>query len=412
MAGNLVSAIEIGTSRTAMAAGRAAAGGGVELLAFAEQETTGMRKGRVVEPDYVARAVRTVRESVEGQLSGGGAIIDAALVCNLGEISCDPVSAEVPVTGDEGRVCAEDVEKALDAMLAAVPEAPDREPLGDAIALYYALDGKGEEIFEPQDMVAEKLSAFGMAMSVDLNAYAALADAAGEGGVKSNLDMFSALASATAVLSPQQKEDGALCLNLGGGTTSYCAYHRRHPIAAGALPVGGDHVTNDLLSAFKPGSTMLANRLKIECGRADPEAVAPEASVRMPDDGSLSVRTVGERAVAQVVHARLDETFRLVRADLEAKGVLPWLGGGIVLVGGAAKTPGVRALASRVFGAPCALATLGTGFQVLDRDPLRNATIWGALCRAVEYERRLESRNASGGVRRFFKNLFSREGAE
>lgn len=411
MTENFVSAIEVGTSRTVMAAGRAAPGGGVELLAFAEQETTGMRKGRVVEPEYVSRAIQTVRESVEAQIPGGGGTIrDAAFVCSFGGISCDPLSAQVPVTGPDGLVDADDVARARSALLSAATVAPGREALGDAMALYFTLDGRGDEILEPRDMAAETLGVCGMSISVDAREWDALAAAADAAGIQNNFEIFSALAAAHAALSPQKKLDGALCIDMGGGTTSYCAYHRGHPIAAGALPVGGDHVTNDLLSAFKPGSSANAGRLKTECGRADPEAVAPESRVRIPDDGSGAARTVSEKAVAQVVHARLDETLRLVRADLDANGVLPWLGGGIVLTGGAAKTPGMAALAARVFGIPCSLATLDTGYPAIDRDPLRNATIWGGLARAIDFERRQAEVAADGGIRRFFKNLFSREG--
>lgn len=410
MTSDLVSVVEVGTSRTALAAGRATPGGGIEVVAFAEQETTGMRKGRVAEPDYVARAVATVREAAEAQLPRGGAIVDAALVCSLGEASCDPLVGKVPVTGEDGRVSPDDVRRAQDALAASVPSVPGRMPLGSAMSLYYTLDGGNDEVREPRDMGASELALHGMVLSVDEASYDTLSDAVGAGGLEINFEIFSGMAAATGALPPQKMEDGALCICLGGGTTCWCAYRNRHPIAAGALPVGGDHVTNDLLSAFRPGSVMLAGRLKTEFGRADPEAVDPAARIGMPQDPGAPVRTVSARAVAQVVHARLDETFRLVKADLESRGVLPWLGGGIVLAGGGALMPGVSGLVSRVFGAPCSLARLETGIPALDDRPELNATIWGGLCKAVRNQRRQAARAASGGVRGFFRNIFSREG--
>ncbi len=407
MTSDIVSVVEVGTTRTVLAAG-CAADEGVRLLAFAEQETTGMRKGRVAEPDYVARAVRTVREEAEAQL--GGRLVDAAIVCSLGDVSCDPVEAEVPVAGADGRVDADDVRRVREALAASVSAEPGRFRLGGTMSLYYTLDGGSEEILEPVDMSASRLGMRGMAVSTDQLAWDRLVDAVGAGGLDVNFEVFSGFAAAAGALSRQKMEDGVLCICLGGGTTAWSAWHRRHPIAAGALPVGGDHVTNDLLSAFRPGSVMLAGRLKTECGRADVEAVDPAARVAMPQDSGGPGRTVSARAVAQVVSARMDETLRLVRADLEARGVLPWLGGGVVLAGGGAKMPGVSSLVSRVFGAPCSVAALRTGVEAIDRDGPLNATIWGALCKAVRHQRVQAAREADGGVRGFFRKIFSREG--
>lgn len=409
MTTNLVSALEIGTSRTVMAVGCASQSGGVELLALAEQETTGMRKGRIVEPQYVARAIQTVREEAESQLDRGGDIVDTTVICSFGEVFCDPVAAEVPVTGENGRVDSEDVARALDALDSATPSTASRVALGDTMRFYYTLDGKNAEVREPIDMAAEKLGVCGMALSVDENAWNRLEEALGAAGLGCNYEIFSGLAAASGALTPQQKEDGALCIDIGGGTTTWCAYLHRHPIAAGALPVGGDHVTNDLLSAFRPGSSLMAGRLKTECGRADPENIPPDARVELPHDAGAPLRTANWKAVSLVIQARLDETLRLVKADLETRGVLPWIGAGVVICGGSALMPGLPALVSRVFGAPCRLATLDTGFKVLDTDPVRHATIWGGLSNAVRYERRQAAARAESGVKRFFKNLFSRE---
>ena len=249
MTSDIVSAMAVGTTRTVLAAG-CATDEGVRLLAFAEQETTGMRKGRVAEPDYVASAVRTVREQAEAQL--GGSLVDTALVCSLGDISCDP--------GDGGLVDADDVRRVREEHASAVPDAPGRVRLGGTMSLYYTLDGGSEEILEPVDMSASRLGMRGMAVSTDQIAWDRLADAVGAGGLDVNFEVFSGFAAATGALSRQKMEDGALCICLGGGTTVWSAWHRRHPIAAGALPVGGDHVTNDLLSGRAPSCSPAGSR--------------------------------------------------------------------------------------------------------------------------------------------------------
>ena len=198
-----------------------------------------------------------------------------------------------------------------------------------------------------------------------------------------NYRIFSGLAAARAALSRQQREDGALCIDLGGGTTSWCAYRGLRPVALGALPVGGEHVTKDLLSAFNPGSLASAERFKRESGQASLRGIAADERVPLHPDLGDPDRTVSRRAAAQVVNARMSELFRLVREDLRRHDALRHLGAGIVLCGGGARLGGAAALAEEIFHAPCSLASFSTGCREIDADPVRNATIWGGLVQAV-----------------------------
>ncbi len=60
----------------------------------------------------------------------------------------------------------------------------------------------------------------------------------------------SGLCSALATLTPEQKECGALVIDLGAGTSSYLVYHDGIIADVGVLAVGGDHVTNDIALGF------------------------------------------------------------------------------------------------------------------------------------------------------------------
>lgn len=61
---------------------------------------------------------------------------------------------------------------------------------------------------------------------------------------------FSGICAALAVLTPEQKRNGVVLVDLGGGTTNYIAYCNNVISAVGCIAVGGDHVTNDIALAF------------------------------------------------------------------------------------------------------------------------------------------------------------------
>jgi len=79
--------------------------------------------------------------------------------------------------------------------------------------------------------------------------------------------LFSGLCSAMAALSAEQKLQGVLLIDLGGGTTDYMAYAPAVIADAGAIGVGGDHVTNDIAKAFRL-STVEAEAMKLPNHRA------------------------------------------------------------------------------------------------------------------------------------------------
>src|SRR6267378_319153 len=63
--------------------------------------------------------------------------------------------------------------------------------------------------------------------------------------------VYNGLASSLALLTNEQKEMGALVIDLGGGATEYVVYTGGIIKHTGVLAVGGDHLSNDLAYGLK-----------------------------------------------------------------------------------------------------------------------------------------------------------------
>jgi cell division protein FtsA len=61
---------------------------------------------------------------------------------------------------------------------------------------------------------------------------------------------------------------------------------------------------------------------------------------------------VSRRAMADIIQPRMAEIFGMVKEQIEKKGYLHLLGGGIVLTGGGALLAGTAELAAEIFGLP------------------------------------------------------------
>jgi len=212
---------------------------------------------------------------------------------------------------------------------------------------------------------------------------------------------FSPLCAGLAVLSPEQKTAGVAVLDLGAGTTGYIAYANRVLACAGSIGVGGDHVTNDIVSGLRLPHAM-AEQLKVEYGSAVPRPAYRHRVVSLPADGAFPERNIRLSDLDAITHARLDELLRWIRADLDSLGILHQLGAGIVLTGGGALLSGIVDLAEQVFNMPC---EIGRPYEVSGLSQVTSAPGYAAVIGMLRYGVRMKSH---GPRRPGLKQLFVR----
>jgi cell division protein FtsA len=257
----------------------------------------------------------------------------------------------VPVLDPEGEIGEEDIEEVMD-VAKAVNLPPDCEIL-HTICQHFTIDGQ-QRVVRPDGMEGRQL---GLDMLVLYGVRNRMHNTV---RVVQNVPLdvsdvvFSGLCSALAVLTPEQKKSGVLLIDLGGGTTEFVAYADNIVAAAGALGVGGDHVTNDIVIAFNI-PTQRAERLKREAGSALIEPAAADRKVSLAPEVGFQGRVFPLTDLHTVINARVDEIFMAIRKALDDDKVPRHLGGGVVLAGGGARLSGIATLAEQVFGLPCTI---------------------------------------------------------
>jgi cell division protein FtsA len=171
--------------------------------------------------------------------------------------------------------------------------------------------------------------------------------------------VFNGLAASLALLSNEQKEMGALVIDLGGGTTNFAVYADGIIKHTGVLAVGGDHVSNDLAYGLKVPLGR-AEQLKIEHGSALVEDTCKGQTITLANELGLPVKTVNLGHLRRVMSLRLEEIFQLIEQDIARAGLLDYLRAGVFLCGGGARIPGILKLAERVFQLPASLGKAST----------------------------------------------------
>ena len=336
-------ALEIGTSRVRVFVGEAREDGGLMITAVGDAASSGMRKGEMFHFDSVCGCVETALRQAEE--AGNLTINEVYLAMSGSQIEGLPHRGEIPV---DGEITPEHLEHVL-RVAKEVTLPADRQILHSIVG-QYSVDGLCG--VNPVGMVGKTLAADVLIVH---GLYSRMINLVRV--VKAlKLDvvelLFSGLCSAMAALSAEQKLQGVLLIDLGGGTTDYVAYAQAKIADAGVIGVGGDHVTNDIARAFRL-ATPEAEALKRQHGDAMVNAAGRTRRIPLPAAAGEAPRTVKQSDLQTIVHLRMEETFGMIRARLAQQNLLHLLGGGVVLTGGGALLKNAPQLAEKVFGLPC-----------------------------------------------------------
>ncbi len=381
MAASLITALEIGTTTVKVLMGEVREDGVLMVAGLGECESRGVRKGEIIEFELALEAVR--RALLDAETNAHRSIGEQVyLSASGGRAESRLHRAGIPVLNeyDEagGEISAEDIEHTLD-VARKIPLQDDRIRL-HTLQQYFEVDGRGG-IVNPAGMLAEELKVemlliHGQRSTVEnlrrlmQNVPVVCADAA-----------FGGFTSALAVLTPEQKRAGSVVIDLGGGTTDFVVYNTGLVKLAGSIAVGGDHITADICSGLSINRRQ-AEKLKQDSGSAVLNRMESEQNISIPAEGGFSGRIVRSSALHAIIHARMEETFRLIADQIEERGLSGVLSAGIVLTGGGSALEGVADLARQVFNAP---AQIGKIQECIGLSTKREGARFAAVLGCVRY---------------------------
>lgn len=341
---NLLAGLDVGTSKVCALVAEAGADNELALLGYGAAPCTGLRKGIVVNIEATVESIKAAMQ--EAERAAGVRIGTVAAGVAGAHIRGLNSHGIVAVRG--GEVSARDIERVIDAARAvAIPL--DRQVL-HILPQQFAVDDQ-EGVRDPVGMAGVRLEARIHIITAAQSYGQNLIKCCERAGITPSDTVFEPLASAEAALFPEERELGVALIDIGGGTTDIIVFHQGAVMHTAVLPLGGNHITNDVAAGLRTPATD-AEKLKIDYGVATGLVVRREETVQVPGVGGREPKVIARRILAEIIEPRMEEIFSLAQREIVRSGVADSLASGVVLVGGSSLLEGTQELAERIFALP------------------------------------------------------------
>ena len=395
----IVLALEIGTSKTVAIAGEIINSSKINVLSFGEEKSGGIKKGDIINLEKAASLAQSAMDKAQSKISN--ASVDCVYLAISGsQISAIRSTGNANISAIDGTISARDIERAKDD--AKSKTLPQNCCFINRVCCGYYVDG--QYVKNPESQKGNLLEAEYWLMYTNKEKLLNLMSVVQTfDNLQINEILHSGIASALSCSTPQQRENGVLCVDIGCGTTDYAFFRRGKVFQAGTIPVGGDHITNDLAFGLRL-SMINANKTKLKYGKIIPTEEELRGEVWLNGDKAIGDRIIPLSSINKIICMRFEELFTILRAELSdyfANGLIPE----VLLTGGVSRTQDLSGFASTVLGVETRVARAAEWAPSILASP-EYSTALGLLAAAMRDAKKLSKKNGSigwGGLAKIFK---------
>ena len=347
--GDIVIGLEIGTSKVCVVVGEVEPDGPIRILGVGQAPSRGVRKGEIVDFETAHKCVREALADAEEKSD-----------VEIREVFVGVSGSHIQSFNNRGCVTLPEEREEIDekdcedvALSARDVNIPQPNAFLHTLLQHYYVDGQ-DGVLNPVGMYGRQLEADFHILHGVSNRIRNTLRCVKEIGLEVEDVVFNGLASAQVVLTQQQKDLGAMIIDMGGGTLDYVVYVDGAVRQSGVLGVGGDHITNDISMGLRIPMGK-AERLKVEEGDVTLGVSGGEV-IALKDETGFAGREIDREMLNTIINLRVRETFEMIKRTVDAEPYLPFLGAGLFITGGCSMLRGIGGLAHEVFGVPIHVA--------------------------------------------------------
>ncbi len=347
----IVAGLDLGSSQAVCVIGTKGEDERVKVIGSGRVSCRGLKGGVVVNIDDTIESVAKVVEQAEKTANTD--IRSLYVAIRGGYIESFNHRGAINISRSDKEITADDIAIVMEAARA-VQISSDREII-HTFAQDFSLDR--------QSGVANPVGMEGGHLSVDVHIVTAstshlnnIYKCINRAGFTVEDIILGILAVGEVTVTPEEKELGALLVDIGGDTINLAVYFRGSVHFTKELPLGSEAITRDLAYGLRTSSGV-AREIKEKYGVAILSSLENKEKEEIPYlsvDGR-SERRISRRTVVEIIEPRVEEIFTLINEQVQNSGYREEIPAGVVLTGGGSLLKGITYAAEEILGMPARL---------------------------------------------------------
>jgi len=328
-------AIDIGSTKICAIIGEIK-DGQIEIAGHGISKSQGIKKGAI---SNIELASRSIRDAVDDAKRVAGINLTTATISISGAYVKSLQSSGV-VNIPNHEISINEINRVMQTALYNA-NIPNEFDILHVLPYKFKIDEQ-DFIEDPNGMNASRMEVNTHIIITGKSNLGNLKKAVNAAGIEISKVVLSGYASSLAVISDNDKERGVAVIDLGGQTSNIVVHAGNAIQYNGFLPVGSNHITNDLSIALHTPLDV-AEDLKIAKGSLlENEGGEVKLSI-IGDEKNLNL--VSLDIVHNIIYSRMEETLSILNDLLNKSSLKDQLGAGIILTGGMTLIEGTRELA-------------------------------------------------------------------
>jgi cell division protein FtsA len=339
--------LDIGTTKIVAMIGRKNEYNKIEVVGVGKAKSLGVKRGVV---SNITQTIQSIQQAVEEAESVSGLKIDEVVVGIAGQhIRSLHHSDYITRSNAEEVIDENDIENLVNQVhkLVMLPG----EEIIHVLPQEFKVDSQAD-IKEPVGMHGGRLEANFHVVVGQVSSIRNIGRCVKSAGLDLSDITLEPLASASAVLSQEEKEAGVALIDIGGGTTDLAIFKDGIIRHTAVIPFGGNVITDDI----KEGCSIIekqAELLKIKFGSAWPGENKETEIVSIPGLRGREPKEITLKNLSKIIHARVQEIIEQAYLEIKNYGhetAKAKLIAGIVVTGGGSQLKHLRQLVEYITG--------------------------------------------------------------
>jgi cell division protein FtsA len=336
----LITAIDIGTTKIVAIAGMVNNDGKVKVLGMGKSVSKGVKRGVVLNIEETAAAIQ---EAVYQAQQASKLTFSEVYVGIAGQhIKSMKNRHSKYIQSTDGEITQADLDELRTDMHNISMDAG--EEIIHVIPQNYTVDNECG-VKQPVGMFGKRIEANFHIVVGEISSAKHIYKCIQRAGLQVKQMILEPLASASAVLTGDEKEIGVAMVDIGGGTTDIAIYYDGILRHTAVIPFGSDVITRDI----KDGCSILhrqAEKIKVQFGTALADTAPEEQVVSVPGISGREPKLISIRFLSKIIQARMEEIIDYIAFEIENSGFASKLGAGVTITGGGSLLRHLRQLMS------------------------------------------------------------------